>query len=332
MTHRGHGGDPAPVDDSLVSVVIATHDRPEPLARLLRTVVSQTHRDIEVIVVDDQSSEETLAAYPSLLAGLDDRVKIIDLPAAMSRRAPSITRNYGIRLARGAYVAFCDDDDTWIRDDHLAAAVSAMQSINADLHLAEMQTVCDGSVLEASYYGKVLPALRRSAEAPGLARDVVQIPPEARAAFLNGRTPHANTIVVRRDMLIASGLYWERLTFAEDHDMAFRLFDAASRITFRRTACAALNVADHPSVARSFASDERSIFSIAATLRASTLVNDSRLRSVLRSDRAWRLLELAETQAQLGQWRAAREFAAESFRIRPTRSAGSLWLRSLTRT
>jgi GT2 family glycosyltransferase len=103
-------GVPGPDDASdLVSVVLPTHDRPARLPGAIRSVLAQTYRRLELIVVDDASSEpvdEVVAAA----AGGDERVRLLRLPRNLGA---SGARNAGIAEARGSVLAFLDDDDRW---------------------------------------------------------------------------------------------------------------------------------------------------------------------------------------------------------------------------
>jgi glycosyltransferase involved in cell wall biosynthesis len=95
---------------TLVSVVVPTHNRAGLVRRAVDSVLAQTVDDLEVIVVDDGSSDVT----PSVLAELaasDRRVRAVrhDEPAG-----PPAARNRGIDEARGRFVAFLDDDDEWL--------------------------------------------------------------------------------------------------------------------------------------------------------------------------------------------------------------------------
>jgi glycosyltransferase involved in cell wall biosynthesis len=93
----------------LVSVVIPSHNRASLLARTLRSVLAQRDVDLEVVVVDDGSTDET----HGVAAGADPRVVVL------RNREPagvSAARNRGISAARGTWIAFCDDDDLWCPD------------------------------------------------------------------------------------------------------------------------------------------------------------------------------------------------------------------------
>jgi O-antigen biosynthesis protein len=90
----------------LVTVVVATRDRPQSLARCLRALASMTYTPFEVVVVDNApSTRETLAAVQQR-SGLDARVRY----ARELRPGVSCARNRGLDEARGELVAFTDDD------------------------------------------------------------------------------------------------------------------------------------------------------------------------------------------------------------------------------
>lgn len=94
--------------DELVSVIILTWNRAELLKETLASVLGQTYQNIEVLIVDNESTDETRA----YIEGLDDRrVKYLRHP---NNGILSVNRNFGISQARGGYIAFCDDDDLWL--------------------------------------------------------------------------------------------------------------------------------------------------------------------------------------------------------------------------
>ena len=91
-----------------VSVVIPTLRRPALLRRALDSVLAQTCRDIEVIVVIDGPDDETSAA---LRAVDDPRLRVLANPRSLTAAG---ARNRGVEHARGRWIAFLDDDDAWL--------------------------------------------------------------------------------------------------------------------------------------------------------------------------------------------------------------------------
>lgn len=91
-----------------VSVIIPTYNRAELLKRAIDSVLRQTYNDYELIVVSDGSNDQTdkvVAAYT------DPRIMYLKHEKP---KGASATRNTGIRIAKGKYVAFLDDDDEWL--------------------------------------------------------------------------------------------------------------------------------------------------------------------------------------------------------------------------
>jgi glycosyltransferase involved in cell wall biosynthesis len=90
---------------NLVSVIIPTYNRAEICRQAVNSVLSQTHSNVEVIVIDDESSDNTR----EIISNLDSRVRYI----WQKNAGVSAARNHGMRLATGDFIAFLDDDDIW---------------------------------------------------------------------------------------------------------------------------------------------------------------------------------------------------------------------------
>lgn len=94
--------------EPLVSVIIPTYNRAHSLETSVGSILDQTTTDIELIVVDDGSNDQTA----KLIAHLNDgRIHYIGLS---KNRGASAARNIGIAHARGQYIAFQDSDDEWL--------------------------------------------------------------------------------------------------------------------------------------------------------------------------------------------------------------------------
>jgi len=89
----------------LVSVIIPTKDRPELLLRAVHSVLAQTYQNIEIIIVDDGSSQ------PFSIAIDDPRIKLLVNSVSLGGAA---ARNIGLRTARGDFICLLDDDDYYL--------------------------------------------------------------------------------------------------------------------------------------------------------------------------------------------------------------------------
>jgi glycosyltransferase involved in cell wall biosynthesis len=93
------------MDASLVSIVIPVYNAAAFLAETLESVFAQDHRAIEVILVDDGSTDRSLA----IARGWAPSLRVLH----QANAGPAAARNRGIELARGDYLAFIDADDRW---------------------------------------------------------------------------------------------------------------------------------------------------------------------------------------------------------------------------
>ncbi len=96
----------------LVSVVIPTHNRAALLWRAVESVLAQTCRDVEVLIVDDGSTDATTQVLAER-ARADTRVRVA---RHAERKGAQAARNTGIRAATGEWIAFLDSDDMWLPD------------------------------------------------------------------------------------------------------------------------------------------------------------------------------------------------------------------------
>ncbi|QQO29822.1 glycosyltransferase [Klebsiella michiganensis] len=91
----------------VVSVIIPVHNAAEYISETLNTVLAQSLKDIEIIIVNDNSTDNTLGIVATI-ADEDSRVRIITNP---SNVGGGESRNIGLRIATGEYIIFLDDDD-----------------------------------------------------------------------------------------------------------------------------------------------------------------------------------------------------------------------------
>lgn len=110
----------------MVSVIIPTYNRQRTIKRAVESVLEQTFRDIEVIVIDDHSTDNT----KEIINNIDDcRLRYFYNQTNMGACA---ARNRGIQLSRGEYIAFQDSDDFW-HEDKLEKQLSRIKRLGADV-------------------------------------------------------------------------------------------------------------------------------------------------------------------------------------------------------
>ena len=116
-------GDASP---STVSVVIPTHNRATLLRRAIDSVLNQTWEDIEILVIDDASTDTTESVIEDYN---DSRITYL---RHEENRGGSAARNTGIEAATGRFVAFLDDDDEW-KPGKLTVQLDAYDRADADV-------------------------------------------------------------------------------------------------------------------------------------------------------------------------------------------------------
>lgn len=116
------------VDDPLVSIIVATYNRPHSLAETLRTLERQTYLSLEIIVVNDGGCDvrDVVARFP--------RARLIDESA---NSGPAAARNRGLSESRGTFVTFFDDDDEMF-PDHIAVLVNALEWSGLDVAYGQL--------------------------------------------------------------------------------------------------------------------------------------------------------------------------------------------------
>ena len=92
----------------LISVIVTTYNREELCRMTIQSIVEQTYNNIEVIVIDNYSDYD----FNKMISTFhDDRIKPY---LNKNNGVISVNRNFGISVAKGEYIAFCDDDDLWL--------------------------------------------------------------------------------------------------------------------------------------------------------------------------------------------------------------------------
>ncbi|MFP5307677.1 MAG: glycosyltransferase family 2 protein [Gammaproteobacteria bacterium] len=184
-----------------ISVVLPTYNRAALLERAIGSVLGQTFRDFELLVVDDASTDAT----PALLASISDpRLRVLRLP---QNRGAAGARNAGLRAARGEWVAFQDSDDEWLPtklEQQYGAAREAPAAVGLVLGGYE-------AVMGAQH----VPIIPRHTLAGG-----PSIPD-----LLDGWPIITPTWLVRRRLVDALGGFDETYPCLEDWDLVFRLSD-----------------------------------------------------------------------------------------------------------
>lgn len=201
------------VEGPLVSVTIATRNRPGSLGRAISSVLSQSYSRLELIVVDDSDGPETA----ELLKGIDDpRLRALRTAA---RRGPSAAYNAGLESVQGDLVAFLDDDNV-MHPDWLRSIVWAFnQRPDTD----------------ALYGGRILEDTWTTGNERAVTFPTFQFSRYDRRRHERGSSIDRNVLAMRASRKALR--YDERLRFAVDWDYTLRLFAQATPLALPVIAC-----------------------------------------------------------------------------------------------
>ena len=115
----------------LVSIIVPVYNRGETVARCLDSILEQTWRQIEVILINDGSTDDTWSVLQRY-GEQDERIVLINKPNS----GVSDSRNFGIESAHGEYIQFVDSDD-WIPENATEEYVRAIEDSGSDLVIAD---------------------------------------------------------------------------------------------------------------------------------------------------------------------------------------------------
>jgi glycosyltransferase involved in cell wall biosynthesis len=196
-----------------VSVVIPTHDRGRVVVEAIESALAQTHPPLEVIVVDDGSTDDTAERVGRLR---DARVRYLRRPHA----GVSAARNAGIAAATGDLVAFLDSDDLW-KPDKVEAEIAALARYpSAGGVFSDLEKV-DGATFVPSFMRRTRVFSRLLAERAY--REGLLLSPRALYLCLLQEVPiKTPALTVRRSALERAGGFNEAWTSSEDWEFLLR--------------------------------------------------------------------------------------------------------------
>jgi len=186
-----------------VTAAIVTHNRAQYLPRAIESVLDQTFGDLEVVVVDDGSTDET----DQVVAPFLDRIRYV----RQENQGRAAARNRAVALAQGELIAFCDSDDCWFPDRIERQLEAFDRTPDAGMVHGQVEVI--------DRAGRTLPdqtAAHRALLAGAHRHGATY------AGYASNCRCFSSTILVRRDVFDTVGLYDPELMI-EDYDFYLRL-------------------------------------------------------------------------------------------------------------
>ena len=202
-----------------VSIIVPAYNAQKTIARCLSSICSQTWKDMEIIVLNDGSQDNTLAVCKEL-AAKDDRIIVVDKPNS----GVADTRNRGLEMARGKYIQFVDSDDL-ILPEYTERMVDAAEKSDADFVISAYWLVFPADFEEHPRWWEKAVQLFVKRNPPktksfGFLDDGVYSQAEYARAVM--RHPYAFyhaalwNKLYRRETLMKSGIRFKIMKFSED--------------------------------------------------------------------------------------------------------------------
>lgn len=184
----------------LVTVIIPTYNRAVTIKRAINSVLHQTYKELELIIVDDGSTDDTVEIVHSYQ---DKRIKLVCLS---ENCGANIARNAGIKLAKGEYIAFQDSDDEWL-EDKLEIQINYMQQTDKKicycpyiLYEDTVKTIIPDPSENKEQYGEKLKETLRT-----------------------GNVVPAPALVIHKQVIEIAGMFDETMRRLQDYEYAIRL-------------------------------------------------------------------------------------------------------------
>lgn len=130
----------------MVSIIIPVYNRATIIGRTIDNILQQTYRDIEIIIVDDGSTDNIDGVMSKIK---DDRVRFIK---SKQNKGACHARNMGVAAARGEYIAFQDSDDLW-NNEKISHQLDYLTSTGADICICRMDQIYENGE-HKDFHGK----------------------------------------------------------------------------------------------------------------------------------------------------------------------------------
>jgi glycosyltransferase involved in cell wall biosynthesis len=186
--------------ENWVSVIIPTYNRSRTLKKAVESVLNQTHANLELIIVDDGSADDT----PAIIDWYKKRNQRKIILVQQKNRGPAAARNRGLAAAGHDLIAFLDSDD-WLHRDKIGLQVAAMQK-EPDYLVSHTQEIWyrNGRLLNQKLRHR-----KESGYIFGRCLDLCAV--------------GMSTVMVRRQLVEQVGLFDEQLPCCEDYDYWLRV-------------------------------------------------------------------------------------------------------------
>lgn len=183
------------IENPKISIIVPTYNNEIYLVKCLKSLLKQTLKEIEIIIVNDGSEDNTKNILDTF-ASYDSRVKVIH----QSNQKQGAARNRGMEIAKGEYIGFVDSDD-WVDLDYYEKLYNAAKKYNVDIALATNVRIGNG----------------KTKKRLNITEEVVATTLQAKIDIGNqSKNPCPTNKIYRRSMLEENNIVWLEGCYCED--------------------------------------------------------------------------------------------------------------------
>ncbi len=198
------------MQEPLVSAVVITHNRLSMLQKAINSVLAQTYENIEIIVVDDASTDGT---YEYFRNQAEEKLAYIRIEPENSKGG-NYARNRGIEAAKGEYIALLDDDDEWLPE-------------KIEKQVARLVSAPDCDFAGCGIFYQYETGKRQY-------MNLEELPEGDLREYIFYNMPYlSSTMLIRKKALLEIGMFDEELPCWQDYEMELRLFQKAKAVAVR---------------------------------------------------------------------------------------------------
>ena len=202
-----------------ITVIIPTFDRKNTLDRAIRSVLDQTLRPEQIVIVDNGYHDAEIA---------EDIVQHTHIVKTEPRIGPGKARNAGAAIAKTEYLAFLDDDDTW-ESNYLEFSIDTLKQTDADIVVGQLK--------KADKYGTVKPYKMFPADKK-----------KQRSVYYKNPGFGGQNLLISKKMFLLVGGFDEKMPASVDRDLAAKIIGQGGRIVPQPLSVAVLHNHDNERV------------------------------------------------------------------------------------
>lgn len=306
--------------DIFFSVIIPVRNKVKYFRQALVSVLDQEFSEKEVIVINDGASESDLEEYRQIESEYP-QARFVYLVHRLRGHGPSYSRNYGVELAKGRYIAFLDEDDYWTDSQHLfrvhktISAAKEEKGIEIEAFYSNQDAYRDdGALIEPNPWIADLQDYLGSEQSDAQGTYFLNL-----NTFLKSNSfAHMNCSIYQKDFFLGLGGMDENQRYESDRALYLCALDNANHICFNPGSVSYHRVPDKTAknnVSTAMSPLEKHLFQLVMYERRLLGAKTEEVRNHCLKHKGYQLMHIAEVLNSTRQYRLAYHHAIEALSI-----------------